>query len=122
MVAGEALLALAGPIGWAMGGAALVGGTLFARSKNKASAEEANQKRRNIETETKKYKAAYEEITRLYSLTSEHVDGMKKLLAQLKAYAYSDYTQFESGHKNQLGALINHVRSLTELLNKKVDV
>lgn len=36
---GEALLALAGPIGWAIGGAAVVGGGLFASGKNKEAAE-----------------------------------------------------------------------------------
>lgn len=41
MVAGEAFLALAGPVGWAIGGTALMAAGLFARSRNRAIAEGA---------------------------------------------------------------------------------
>lgn len=121
MVAGEALLALAGPVGWAIGGVALVGGAMFARSKNKTIAEEANRKRREIEVYTKELETARREISRLYSLTSEHVQGVKQILRLLKSEAPSDYSKFRSEHKGYLAALINHVHSLTAILNKKVD-
>lgn len=121
MVAGEALLALAGPIGWAIGGTALVGGALFARSKNKTIAEEANRKRREIEVYTKELETAHCEITHLYSLTTRHVEGMKQLLGLLKSSAPFDYRQFTATDKDRLGSLINHVHSLSALLNKKVE-
>lgn len=46
---GTALLALAGPVGWAIGGTAVVGSALFARGKNRKIAEQANEQRRVIE-------------------------------------------------------------------------
>ena len=121
MVAGEAVLALAGPIGWAIGGTALIGGALFARSKNKAIAEEANKKRRDIEVYTREFETAHREIARLYSLTTEQVKGMNNLLGLLKSGAPSDYKSFSATDKDRLSALINHIRSLSALLNKKVD-
>ncbi|HMT93619.1 hypothetical protein [uncultured Thiothrix sp.] len=121
MAAGNALLAMAGPVGWAIGGAALVGGAFFARSKNKAIAEEANQKRREIEVYTRQFDTARSEVSRLHSLTVTQVDGMKRLLGVLKSSAPSDYRQFTATDKDRLGALVNHVHSLSALLNKKVN-
>lgn len=121
MAAGNALLALAGPVGWAIGGAALVGGAFFARSKNKAVAEEANQKRREIEVHTRQFDTARREVTRLHSLTTTQVDGMNRLLGMLKSSAPSDYLQFSATDKERLASLVNHVHSLSALLNKKVE-
>ena len=41
MAAGNAMLALAGPIGWAIGGTALVGSALYARYQNEKIADDA---------------------------------------------------------------------------------
>jgi hypothetical protein len=122
MVAGEALLALAGPIGWTIGGAALVGSALFLSSKNKNIADQANRQRKEIEANSRQLETALIEMDRLYSLTTEHVNGMNNLMAALKTQAPSDYRQFTAEHKNKIGSLINHVHSLSVLLNKKVDV
>jgi hypothetical protein len=122
MVAGEALLALAGPIGWAIGGTALVGGTLLTRSKNKKAAEEANSKRREVEIHIRTLETAKCEIVRLYQLTQEHAQGIEGLLTTLRANAPLDYYAFSKTHQEQLGALINHLHAFSALLNKKVDV
>lgn len=122
MVAGEALLALASPIGWAIGGTALVGGTLLTRSKNKKAAEEANSKRREVEIHIRTLETAKCEIVRLYQLTQEHAQGIEGLLTTLRANAPLDYHAFSKNHKEQLAALINHLHAFSALLNKKVDV
>jgi uncharacterized protein YaaW (UPF0174 family) len=120
MAAGEALLALAGPIGWAIGGAAIVGGGLLARSKNEKIANEANAKRKEIEILTAQLRAADHEVNGLISLTKTHVTGVKEILFKLKNSAPTDYLSFTPGDKNELAALINHIQSLSKLLNKKV--
>lgn len=120
MIAGEALLALAGPIGWAIGGAALVGGGLLARSKNEKIANEANAKRKEVEILNSQLKAAEREVNGLISLTKTHVAGVKEILSKLKSYAFHDYHSFTSEAKNELAALLNHIQSLSKLLNKKV--
>jgi len=44
------------------------------------------------------------------------------MLAHLKREAPTDYNQFNQAMRQCIAALINHVRSLSELLNKKVDM
>lgn len=121
MAGGSALLALAGPIGWAIGGTALIGSTIFARNKNKKIAEEANQKRKLILTYDASLKAANKEIRHLIGLTETHRSGVLELLLWLTSNAPSDYQAFSPEAKDKLGALINHIQSLSKLLNKKVD-
>lgn len=121
MAGGSALVAMTGPIGWAIGGAALVGSGLFARSKNRKVAEEANAHRKVIDTHNAQIKAAAHEVNKLLDLTKQHVSGVETLLRTLTSSAPADYCLFETAHKEQLGALINHIRSLSELLNMKVD-
>jgi hypothetical protein len=120
MVAGEAFLALAGPVGWAIGGTALVAAGLFARSRNRSIAEDAATETKKILTHIAALSAAKVEINRLFNLTERHVDGVTVLLGQLKERAPGDYLGFSTVQKEWLGALINHVHSLSELLNMKV--
>ncbi|MFB1487700.1 MULTISPECIES: hypothetical protein [unclassified Thiocapsa] len=121
MAGGSAFLALAGPVGWAIGGTALLGSALFARSKNRKIAEETNGKRKIIEVHCASLKASGCEIVRLIEATKQHVNGVNSLLYQLSQTAPPDYQRFTSQQKEWLGALINHLQSLTALLNKKVD-
>jgi len=120
MAAGEALLALAGPIGWAIGGVAIVGGGLLARSKNEKIANEANSKRKEVEVLTAQLKAADHEVNALISLTNTHVAGVKNILSKLKKSAPNDYRSFSSEEKSELGALKNNIEALSKLLNTKV--
>lgn len=48
MTTGSAFWALAGPVGWVIGGTILFGTGLFARSKNKKIAEEAFLKQKKF--------------------------------------------------------------------------
>ncbi len=120
MAVGTAFLALAGPIGVGIGTVGIVGSGLFASSKNKEIAEEANKKRRNILTTHTKLKATHMEIDKLVSLTNSHNHGVNQLLKNLTESAPKDYHSFNGQQKDKLGALINHIESLTKLLNKKV--
>lgn len=122
MAGGKALLALAGPVGWAIGGTAIVGAGVFARSKNSKVAVQANAAREEVLVHTQRMRAALFEVSSCLRLTNEHATGMKNLLARLKASAPSDYAEFDSEKREWIGALINHVQSLSALLNKKVDV
>jgi hypothetical protein len=120
MSAGGALLALAGPVGWTLAGAAVVGGGLFVWHSNGKVAEEAHAKRVPIEKGIASLKVAAAEIDALKHLTLTHSIGMKSLLGKLKRSAPTDYKQFSAENKEGLGALINHVRSLSALLNKTI--
>lgn len=120
MVAGEAFLALAGPVGWSIGATALVAAGLFARSRNRTIAEDSATETKKIQTRVAALNAAKLEVNRLFNLTERQADGVTVLLGQLMERAPADYREFNTIQKEWLGALINHVHSLSELLNKKV--
>lgn len=120
MSGGAAFLALAGPIGIGIGAVGLIGGGLFASSKNKDLAEKANNQRKEIETTVKTLEASTVEIDGLIKLTNEHSYGVKEMLLTLSKSAPSDFLSFSQSHKKMLSALINHIESLSMLINKKV--
>lgn len=123
MAAGNALLALAGPVGWTISGVTIAGSALFARSKNAKIAEEANEKRKEIEVLNRQFKASLVEIKKLITETREHRYGMSKQLTELKRDITSfDYQMLDSEQKNKMITLKNHVESLSALMNKKIDV
>lgn len=120
MSGGAAFLALAGPIGIGIGAVGLIGGGLFASSKNKDLAEKANNQRKEIEATVKILEASTVEINGLIKLTSEHSRGVKEMLLTLSKSAPSNYLSFSQSHKQMLSSLINHIESLSMLINKKV--
>ncbi len=120
MAGGSAFLALAGPVGIGIGTVTLIGSGLYASSKNKKIAEEADKQRAEVETLLSQLKAARVEVLRLIGLTGEHQSGVSKILSPLKSDAPKDYQSFSSEQKDLLASLINHVRSFSKLLNKKV--
>ena len=120
MAAGNALLALAGPIGWAIGGFALAGGAFLANQKNAEIAEKATQETVKAKSATKQLLAAEQEIDRLIRLTQEHADGISQQLKSLVKAALNDYRRFTQSQKETLAALINNIQSLSKLLNQKI--
>ncbi len=120
MAGGTALLALTGPVGWAIGGTALVGSGIFLNRRNKKAAEEATRQRVEIESQTLSLQTAYREVQGLEATTKRHVEGCLSTLDWLKMRAPYDYQQFDQEQKERLAALINHVRSLGELISKEV--
>jgi len=120
MAGGTAFLALAGPIGIGIGAVGIIGSGLFASSKNKDIAQKANKKRKEIETAKASLNVSKLEISKLSTLTKKHQNGVLKLLEELKNTAPKNYTVFTDDTKQKLGALINHINSLSALINRKV--
>lgn len=81
--AGGALLALAGPIGWAIGGAALIGGALFAAAKNKKIAVEAENNVYKLKDEIANIIKTRAEVTAAHNLTSEHTASLTNQLIKV---------------------------------------
>lgn len=118
MIAGKALLALAGPVGWGIGAIVLVGGGFWYHSKNAQIAEEATERRIELERYTHERRLVAMEIKGIADITKTEIAGIETLLTELSQYAVTNYTSFDEDHKNQLLALINHTRVLGILLNK----
>ena len=122
MVAGNAFLALAGPVGWGIGGVALVGSGVMLHWKNAEIAEEANKHRAKVVTSTQHFNMKRTEINTLKQQTSEHVRGGFSELNWLTENAPQNYHVFSAQQRQRLGALVNHTRALGESIGKKVSL
>lgn len=123
MSAGSAFLALAGPVGWAIGGTALAGAGLFARSKNKKIANEAFDKAREVKQHTQMLKATNTEIIRTGDLMKKTKKELYDLYQQLNKFTDDfdhDVNKFSNidSLMSLLGVLINNTLSAAELINR----
>lgn len=120
MAAGNALLALAGPVGWVIGGGAMVGTVAFMRRRNRKLAMKAQDARIKIEGEVRSLQTAHREVVGLARATKAHTDACLGDLAVLRQSSPSDYSKFDRASKERLAAIINHIRTLGELIQKTV--
>lgn len=120
IVGGKALLALAGPVGWAIGGTALVSGALFARKKNAALAEKAQRETIDVIKKTKVLEALTLEVLELKALTEALKRGLLEVADALKDRAPKDYRAFSETQRQDAGSLVNNAHTLSALINKTV--
>lgn len=115
MVAGNALLALAGPIGWAIAGVAVLGsGLLFLKAKSE-------QKRLEdifmliSKRDIKSYEIAIVELNERISRIKDETIKLKNAIETVKSYG-TDYNQMSESQQYELGAYVNLMASSTQLL------
>jgi hypothetical protein len=118
MAAGEALLVLAGPVGWGIAGVAIVGGGFWMRHKNQEISKEATTRKIEIDGYRKERVAMLLAIKHLITLTAKHMDGITDLLSTLSTNGISDYQKLDTSQKDMLHALVNHTHTLGQLLKK----
>ena len=114
MAAGETLLALAGPIGWTIGGVALAGSGLLLNIKNKEAAEKMEEQIVEIKKETMNVMKI--DIKVLFS-EKEIAEASYKIENELeKFYNKQDYNYFTNIEKENFIVLMN----TSEALSKKI--
>lgn len=122
MAAGNALLALAGPIGWTAAGVCAAGGLVYFYYKNQQTIESANEARRSVERATNQILEARELVSQLLEQTTQHASGVRQLLDKLEGMSLPvSYWEFTTEQLEAIGALVNHVRSLSVLLNTTLE-
>lgn len=121
VVAGKALLALAGPIGWSIAGVATGASALFLTHKNNKLAEKAMEQAREITlagAQLNEMSAMIhtlnEETVQLYTPLNTAFQGLRNLKG-------ADYQSLDNESRLKLGALVNNTLSLASLVNKKLD-
>ncbi|MEN1761700.1 hypothetical protein [Anoxynatronum sibiricum] len=119
IVAGKALLALSGPVGWSIGGAALIGGGLLMNSKNKKIAAEA-------EAATVELKKELTAVSRICAKVTVLVKEVRELQAKIQPIpsCLNDATNFldlSQEQKDDMKVLLNATMSLSAKLVEKVD-
>lgn len=120
MAGGEAFLAMAGPVGWAIGGAALVGGGLLANSKNKKIAEKAESQTKEIKEETTKLSKIKTKIVAEIKAIQPLNIGVNNTLSDLKATRKNDYKLFTDSEKDALMELMNSAEALSKRIGVKI--
>lgn len=122
MAGGSALLAMAGPVGWAIGGAALATSGLFLEHENKKIGKEANSRAFEIEGLIPKVNASRQEVELVERETIRLADLVYSEIKYFQQNASKDYTEFSQPFKERLAALINSIHALSQSLKKTVDL
>lgn len=125
MAGGSAFLALAGPVGWAIGGTALAGAGLMARGKNKKEAEAAFKKAEELHEQTSIINATNKEIKEMYDLINSDNQKLREftdVVMESTASYNRDMTHImtNSNLLYQMGTLVNNTKSLAKLLNRTI--
>lgn len=121
MAAGQALLALAGPIGWGIAGTTLLASVLLTvkkRFKLQEKKKDEITKLQNLTNELRKVGVNIEQlINQTVSLKVELSQQFKECLC----YDSTDYSTLDSVDKQRLAALVNNTKTLSKLLSKTVE-
>lgn len=120
MAAGQALLALAGPIGWGVAGTSLAISVWFAWRKKHKIQESKKDEIARLKNCVEALKEIKGKIDAISIETSSLYDNLKNTLS---SYAYlrgGDYTIFSDEQKQALGAIVNNTKALSALLNETI--
>ena len=121
MAAGEAFLALAGPVGWAIGAAALVGsGTLTAR-KNKKISEKAEREAIKVLIEIGKLKRLKAKVAHIILQSDNLSNCISTQLKKVIDYNISDYKNYTEEQLGEVIILLNTTLSLSKKIREKVE-
>lgn len=119
MAAGNAFLALASPVGWGVAGVFVIGGSVFAAHKNKKAAEKAQTITIEIEKKISALKPKLTEVELLVKETERLKSSLNNISLMVNTYP-KDYLSFSQEQKLALATLINNVRAMGELINKRI--
>lgn len=121
VAAGQALLAMAGPIGWTISGATLLASiTLFTKKKIDLERDKGDQITA-IKKNTEATKESHLQITELLNETEMLRTQLTNVYTQSMSLYGKDYLTVTEEDKMLLGNLVNTVKALSALLNKTVD-
>lgn len=120
MAGGTALLALANPVGLAIGALALLGSGWWASSKNKEIAEKAEKSTKAIKKETERIKEIRVKVVTWKSETYELNLKIKMYHDMFKERKMFDYNLFSEADKDILRILINSAETLSKKIGETV--
>ena len=121
MAAGNALLALAGPIGWGIAGAALLSSIVIFSAKKTKLNKEKNEEILAVKENTLKVTEMNLKIHQILQETMHLRNGINQTLkTALKMYG-GDYLSFNDEQKFLLGSLINNTKALSAMFGKTVE-
>lgn len=121
MAAGQAFLALAGPIGWGITAASTGISLISLTNKNKDVAEKAVKEAKEIAKAREALDETTEKINALKAKTGRLFDDMNREKSKIMSFMNLDYLSLREEDKLFLGTLVNHTLSLSQLLNETIE-
>ena len=118
---GQALLALAGPIGWSITGVSVAATLYSLTKKNKKIAEEIIKTTKEIMKTKEQVDEYRESIGDLRKRTKLVRSNLRDEFAILEYLKNADFTQLDIMEKEKLGTLVNNTLSLSTLINKTIE-
>ena len=120
MAAGNALLAMAGPIGWSIAGATLLTSILlFSKKKTKLN-KQKNEEIETVKRNTEKVKEVDAQIGEILSQTDSIRTGLNNKYKECLELYGKDYSLFDDDRKKALGSLVNQTKALSAMFAKTV--
>ena len=120
MAAGQAFLALAGPIGWGITAVSTGASLISMSNKNKELADKAVNEAKEISIARESLDEVAEKVNSLRAKTDILYTDMDKQRVKILKFLNADYLSLEDEDKYFLGTLVNNTLSLSVLLNETV--
>lgn len=120
MAAGNALLALADPVGWTIAGATLLSSILIFTSKKTKLNKQKNEEIQVIKDNTERVKEMDTKIAALLAETSEIRAGLNEMLAKAFVLSGADFLSLSAEQKQLLGALVNNTKAMAAMFGKTI--
>lgn len=121
VAAGNALLALAGPIGWTIAGATLLSSIVLFANKRIALDKQKNEEIASVKTNTEAVKELDAQLTALLASTAQMRTGLNGAFERCLPLFGGDYASFSIDQKSALGTLVNTTKALSATLAKTVE-
>ena len=120
MAAGQALLAMAGPIGWTIAGATLLTSILLFSSKKAKLNKQKNEEIESVKKNTELVREIDAQIQQILTDTEAIRTGLNESFTQCLPMFQKDYASFADDQKRQLGALVNQTKALSTMFGKTI--
>lgn len=120
VAAGQALLALAGPVGWSIAGVATGASAFFLTHKNHKTADAAMEQAREITLAGAKLNEMAAVIHNLQEETTQLYGPLNTEFQALRYLNGADYQSLDEEIQIKLGSMVNKTLTLATLVNKKL--
>lgn len=121
MVAGQAFLALAGPIGWGITATSTGISLISLTNKNKELSNQAVEEAKEIAKAREALDETTEKVNALKSKTDVLYGDMNRQRDRITGFMNADYLSLEKEDQYFLGTLVNNTLSLSVLLNETIE-
>ena len=121
MVAGHALLAMAGPIGWTVAGATLLTSILLFSKKKAKLNKQKNEEIEKVKKNTEKIREIDAQLNEILTQTMNVRNGLNGSFEACMDLFGKDYMDFSDEQKRELGALVNQSKTLSAMLKQTIE-